>query len=132
MFYAQIITAYVCYMCKITFTLNNKLHQHIHFIHRKFKVKKSVSTILSSEPESKLNYIDVYVITDIIKLNTINIINESDCSFCNWHYITIFFQFSVKDFIKSVCLNTDCIMSLMNRIFLCKHLSDISIQKIKS
>ena len=72
--------------------------------------------------------INIYVI-NIVKLNTINIINKSECSFHSWHYITIFFQFSVEDFIKSVCLNTNCIMLLIDWVFLHKYLSDIIVQK---
>ena len=70
---------------------------------------------------------------NIIKLNVINHINEPDCNFWNWYYITIFFQFrSDEDFIESVCLNIRCIMLLINRKFLQKHLFKCFIQKIKN
>lgn len=82
MFHAHTVTTYICCRCKTTFISNNKLHQHIHFTHKKFKAKKSVSMILSLKSESKLNYVDAYA-ADIIKLNAVIIIDESDCSFCN-------------------------------------------------
>ena len=46
----------------------------------------------------------------------------------------IFFEFRVftEDSFKSVCLNTECIMSLINRVFLQKHLSEIIVIKIVS
>ena len=89
----------------------------------------SVVIILSINSEFKissikitLNYVNIDVYTvDIVKSDTINIIDESDCSFHNWHYMTIFFQFSSqtdKNFIKLICLNTECIMSLVDKKFL--------------
>ena len=46
----------------------------------------------------------------------------------------IFFKFraSTEDSFKSVCLDTECIMSLINRVFLQKHLSEIIVIKTAS
>ena len=127
-FYVQItiISIYICHICKITFQFNNKLHQHVQSIHRKFKTQQPVQTILSLESEFKLMTISVsdaqiriYII-NIIKLNAADIIDKSECNFHNWHYMTMFFQFSSKfneDFVESVCLNTECIMLLINQDF---------------
>ena len=64
-------------MCKIIFSSNNQLHQHVCSTHEKFKIKQSVSKILSSDSESKtiLNYVDVYI-TEIVKSDTVNVINK--------------------------------------------------------
>lgn len=62
-----------------------------------------------------------------------NHINESDCEFCNWHYMTIFFHFTLSnDLIEMICFNSECIMSLINRHFLQQHWSDLTIQKLIS
>ena len=80
-----------------------------------------------------MNHVNVYVI-DIIKLNTINVIDKSGCDFHNWYYMMIFFEFrvSTEDSFKSICLDTKCIMSLINRVFLQKHLSEIIVMKTAS
>ena len=80
-----------------------------------------------------MNHADIYVI-DIVKSDTINVINKSGCDFHNWYYIMIFFEFraSTEDFFKSVCLDIKCIMSLINRVFLWKHLFKIIVIKTVS
>ena len=130
------INAYSCCLCKIAFRFNNKLYQHIQFIHSKIKIRK---LFLNSESElklilvSKLTIIHVdayYMIIDIVELDTINIVNESGCEFYNWHYMMIFFQFKFHEgFIESVCLNIKCTMSLIDKQFLHQHLLNLLIQK---
>ena len=44
----------------------------------------------------------------------------------------ISFCFSIEDFIKTVCLNTKCIMSLIDQSFLNKNLSDLAVQWTQS
>ena len=56
--------------------------------------------------------------TEIVESDAVNIINKSDCSFCNWHYITIFFHFKIEYLTETVCLNTECTMSLIDQKFL--------------
>jgi len=55
---------------------------------------------------------------------------STDYDFQSWRYITILakLMFTVKE--KSICLNTGCIMSLINRSFLKKQISDILIKWI--
>ncbi len=50
--------------------------------------------------------------------------------FQSWRYITVLakLMFTVKE--ESICLNIDCIMSLINRSFLKKQISDILIKWI--
>ena len=119
----------------MTLSSNNKFHQHVHSMHSKIKTKWSVSIILSSKPKSKttLNHVDVYA-AEIIKSDAVNIIDKSECSFHNWHYITLIFWFetSGEGFIKTVCLNTECTMSLIDRKFLFVKISTAVIQKMTS
>ena len=78
--------------------------------------------------------IRVYAI-NIVELNTTDVIDKSGCSFHNWHYMMMFFQFSSrfnKDFIESVCFDMRCIMSLIDWNFLQKHLFNTVILKTVS
>ena len=119
------INVYSCCLCKMTFRFNNKLHQHIWFIHSKIKIRK---LLLNSEFKFKsilvfrLTVIHVnayYMMINIVKSDTINIVDKSGCEFHNWHYIMIFFQFKPhKSFTKSMCLNIECTMSLIDKQFL--------------
>jgi len=54
----------------------------------------------------------------------------TDYDFQNWRYITVLVKliFTVKE--ELICLNIDCIMSLINRSFLKKQISDILIKWI--
>ena len=130
---------------QINISINNKLHQHIWLTHDKTKAKirkfSSIITSINLKLKTTLMFIiqtmminaDVYAV-NIVESDTINLIKKSDCDFHNWHYITIIFQFSAsaEDFTEFVCLNTEYIMSLINREFLQKHLSNCFIQKTKS
>ena len=78
-------------MCKTIFNFNNKLHQHIYLIYERFKTKTLIVIILNtdfelkiSSTETTLNYvnIDIYTI-DIVKSDTTDIIDKSDCNFHN-------------------------------------------------
>ena len=123
------INTYSCCLCKTVFKLNNKLHHYIYIIYS--KIKKIKLIILSSKFEFKLIAVTLFSLlsVNIVELNIFNTVSENECEFQNWHYITIFFQFSVKDFIKSACLNTECIMFLVDKQFLCQHLLNLSIQQ---
>ncbi len=54
----------------------------------------------------------------------------TDYDFQSWRYVTVLakLMFTTKE--ESICLNIDCIMSLINRSFLKKQILDILIKWI--
>ena len=99
---------------------------------RKWKYSSSLISSLHNTVNLILIYtVDLYFI-NIVESNITDHFNKSDCSFCNWYYMTVFFKFIfslAKDFTKMTCLNTKCIMLLIDKKFLHKHLLNIVIQK---
>ena len=124
-----VINIYLCCLCKTAFGSNNKLHQYIQITHS--KIKKVKLATLSLKLKLKLTAVTLFrsLSANIVESNTSDTVEEAGCGFWNWHYMTISFQFSIEDFIKSACLNTGCIMSLIDHQFLQRNLSDLLIQK---
>ena len=123
------IKVYLCCLCKMTFELNNKLHQYVWTIHD--KIKKIKLIILNSELKFKLVAVTLFrsLLVNIVELNASDTVEEAECRFQNWHYIIISFQFNIEDFIKFICLDTDCTMSLIDHQFLQRNLLNLFIQK---
>ena len=73
----------------MVFEFNNKLHQHIQFIHSKIKIRKlflNLESELKSISVFRLTIIHVdvyYMMINIVESDTINIVNKSECEFCN-------------------------------------------------
>ena len=124
----MIINAYSCHLYKTAFKLNNKLHCYVHTIHS--KIKRIKLTVLSPKSELKLAVVTSFssLSVNVVESDTFNTVGENECEFQNWHYMMIFFQFSVKGSTKSACLNTECTMFLVDRQFLCQCLSNLFIQ----
>ena len=103
-----ILIEFICWWCKLIFVFNNKLHRYIQ--NAKYK-KKS---------ERKRQLMKAYYISSesIIVKSTVSEKTESDFDFQNWKYITVTANFIKKVFTFDLYLNTDCSISLINKIFL--------------
>lgn len=124
-FYVCTVNTYSCCMCQTAFKSNNKLHQHVHTTH----TNKKKAVILDTDAVKFLSLLSEFNF-NIVKSDAFNCIDELRCRFQNWHYITLAVQFMFSDFTEMICLDTDCIMSLINREFLQQHQFNLTVQKL--
>ena len=117
-----------CYICKMEFSSNNCLHQHI---------KKNCQwNNLISESEFKSVYINH---VKLIKAELAEIINsdiikllEQSFSFCTYYYITVKVWLSLEDFTIFIYMNSNCSIMLIDRLFLLEHLLNVRIEQLKA
>ena len=108
--------AHQCRKCDIKCLSNNKLHKHFNECRKSIAMHEVVNTISS---------------ISVIESNKKNEINEScDISLRKWHYFMIKTSI-IKAVFDFFCLNTECEISMIDRIYLNKLISDYK-SKIKT
>ena len=114
-----------CHHCSQKFELNNLLHKHL----TGCKVKKGWNrrSLMKSE-SAKTDQTSVFD-TVIITLTSKEGKND-ELSFRSWHYCTVNISFTVLRIVTSVCIDTDCTMTLINRSFIWEHLPWVQFKKL--
>ena len=108
--------AHQCRKCDIKCLSNNKLHKHLNECRKSIAMHEVVNTISN---------------TSIIESNKKNEIDEScDIFLRKWHYFMIKTNI-IKAVFDFFCLNTECEISMIDRIYLSKLISDYK-SKIKT
>lgn len=126
-------------MYHISFLFSNKLHKHlcVNCYYSKFATSDNSRTMMKitsdltnkkTISESVIKKMSLSQFSLIIYIKFI-ITNElsSDYRFWDWHYVTVKTKL-LFDFTKttqSICLNTDCIITFINRQFLIEQVSQI-------
>ena len=114
-----------CHHCSQEFESNNLLHKHL----TGCKVKKGQNrrSLMKSE-SAKTDQTSVFD-TVIITLTSKEGKND-ELSFRSWHYCTVNISFTVLRIVTSVCIDTDCTMTLINRSFIWEHLPWVQFKKL--
>ena len=123
--------------CKKTFKFKNELHTHLQNDHGikkggdehalSEKNAKAVSSIdASSPPIVETNHVKI-VKSSIQKLNVMK-----GYTFRGWKYATAKARFTVNRELQDMCLDTGCIMSLINRQFLKSQSTGTLVEKIST
>jgi len=115
-----------CYSCHKIFLFNNKLHKHVH---NRCNDRKLIKQKLNKTIQ-KLKLIKLSESTLIRFIASSSSYVSISYDFQNWRYITVLAKliFTAKE--ELICLNIDCIISLIDRSFLKKQILDILIKWI--
>ena len=117
-------------ICHQSFLLNNQLHKHLqtNYSHNKIADKAVTLKLMLLYLKLIISKSSIY-----IRFTVTNVFSLNDYKFWNWHYVMInaklLFSATTDQFI---CLNTDCIMILIDRQFLKKQNFDIMICQMSS
>jgi hypothetical protein len=109
-----------CRKCKANFSFNNKLHHHI----RECRQKLNTKIVIDSFHVDKLND---RVIVFKTKSNLIK-----SLTFRSWHFVIFHARTFENESLNKLCANSECIMSLIDRTYLLKVLSNIKIHQTKN
>jgi len=110
-------THILCWTCKQNFPSKNKLHLHLHVgCQKQLKIQK---------PESSKNTSTFIKFTAKRK-------DIKGYGFKGWRYATALTQLTSKEKDELICLNTECIMSLVNKEFLMKQALKTTIKWMPS
>lgn len=113
-----------CCIYHTSFLFSNKLHKHLciscHYSKMKTALNKNVLCVLiTSTIINQLNSITTLTSASIyVKSNVTNQFSSDDYSFWDWCYVTVNAQLSFNAVKQSICLNTECIMTFIDRQFL--------------
>jgi hypothetical protein len=111
-----------CCKCKKKFSFNNKLHQHIRECRKALKNKAFTIETFHLNEMSFNRIIISSAKSDLFK----------DLAFRSWHFVTFVARIFKNESLNELCANFDCIMSLIDRIYLMKILSEILIHHVES
>lgn len=106
-----------CQQCDRKFYFNNKLYRHI----------KKCKLLPKSEVKAHLTIPLTFVIESTCKRN-----NFQGFAFKSHQYVTMKKKLTLKDLDHKHCMNSEIFMSLVDRIFLIKHLSKAPIYQVTS
>ena len=122
-------------MCQQIFYSNNKLHKHVRncrktFSNNKFVVKhvnidKQIHDITVIDKNTQLSLWKQFVIIFIVTSN-----KSDEYEFKNWKYVIVKITIVYQKIMKNLCLNIDCIMSLIDKQWLHVLIFDIVIKQI--
>ena len=101
---------FICRICNSIFDSNNKLHKHFKRCKRNLSIEifhVAIATKFFTFDSNK----DV-----LIKLN-VSIIIDTRFVFRSWHYVMIIMSFFCSKASHNICINIDCTMSLIDRVF---------------
>ena len=123
-------TFYHCCHCSEFFNFNNTLHKHIQSDHSHGTIKeeveiKSIYTTALSSSTSKLFTLKLF--EKLIWLNTTQVFTKG-YSFWEWRYTTVQTRLSQNSQDVSICLDTDCTVSLIDWSFLKEHISEVKVK----
>ena len=128
-----------CWTCHQFFQFNNKLHKYLwsdcHYYLMKTTLNLSKITnqlmikTLSVSVQQTLTLLNLFI---YVKFIITNQFNSDEYRFQDWHYITAEARLSSTIINQSICLDTECIMTLIDRTFLIKQTSYIKTHHISS
>ena len=122
-----ITSSYHCRLCPEAFDSNNGLHKHIQSGYTNSSTKEKTTSNDSTKEEAyyiKLN-------DQFIHSNASNI-SAKGYGFCGWRYATVEASLSQNRPVTSICLDTGCTASLVDRNFLKEHLPTAEVKKMAS
>ena len=102
--------SFTCRICNNIFDFNNKLHKHFK------RCKRSLSIeIFHVAVAAKLFTIDSN--KDVLIESNVSTIIDTRLVFRSWHYVTTIMSFFCSKASHDICIDTDCTMSLIDRVF---------------
>ena len=101
--------SYVCRKCYLNFSFNNKLYRHVR------ECRKQLQLVDTSS-----NFVHIL---SIVK-STTTFSKQIDYVFRFWRYITVQINHTTNDIAKNICVDTNCIMSLVDRNYFRRVLSN--------
>ncbi len=116
------IYAFKCRRCKTKFFFSNKLHRHI----RECRKSKVVELLESHQ-------IDVFHIdnlSDRIIIFRVKSDFIKDLIFWTWHFVIFFARIFKDESLNELCVDTECIMSFIDKVYLMKRLSHVKMHHI--
>ena len=117
---------YPCRRCKQAFPSNNKLHKHV----RSCQVQKEASKPFEASKHSAGPYVLAADATTDVVRSTAPAEANPGYGFRNWHYIEFSLQLSRNSPLSTICYDTGCTMSLVNKVFLKEQCPDVQIQTL--
>jgi hypothetical protein len=113
------INVFKCRRCKTKFLFNNKLHRHVRECRRSIFVESLES-----------HQIDAFHIDDLSERIIVFTTKSDlirDLIFRFWHFVIFFARLFSDESLNELCADSDCIMSLIDRIYLRKTLLSVKI-----
>ena len=116
--------SYHCRRCPELFNSNNTLHKHVRSSHNPGTTKEARNSTselaYSTDPNEKL-----------VRSNAMNV-SAKGYGFRGWRYATVQARLSQDGQVNSMCLDTGCTASLIDRGFLKEHAPNMEIKKMAS
>ena len=101
--------SYVCQKCYLNFSFNNKLHRHVR------ECRKQLQLVDTSS-----NFAHVLSIVE----STTIFSKQIDYVFRFWRYVIVQINHTTNDIAEDICVDTNCIMSLVDRNYFRRILSN--------
>ena len=101
---------FICRICNSIFDFNNKLHKYFKRCKRSLSIEifhVVIATKLFTFDSNK----------DVLIESNVSIIIDTRLVFRLWHYVTTIMSFSCSKASHDICIDTDCTMSLIDRVF---------------
>ena len=118
------IMNYTCNICQAIFPFNNKLHQHVRSRECRQK-EKAVAIPAVAEYKAKFK-------PTIVKSTAPRLKSNDGLEFRSWHYVTAHVKLSKQADPMPVCLNTGCLVTLIDRAFLASQSPNVKIAQMAS
>jgi hypothetical protein len=118
----KMLKIHQCRKCKREFSFKNKLHQHIRECRKTLKNKALMIETFHLNETSFNRIIISSAKSDLFK----------DLAFRSWHFVTFVARISKNESLNELCANFECIMSLIDRAYLMKILSEILIHDVEN
>ena len=117
-FVATFIITFQCRRCNAEFKSNNKLHRHVKICDEFESLNVSTKNYHFDDKKK------IFIIESIVTKSS-----KFDYNFRRWHYVKIKIMHTSKNESKKICLNTNCIMFVIDRQYLNITQSNIEIKK---
>ena len=129
--------SYHCCRCPESFSSNNALHKHVRSSHNPAAIKQTPTSTQNAEIKPIYITAPSLLTTTMtsnekfVRSNT-TLVSAKGYGFRGWHYATIQARLSQHGQTTSICLDTGCTASLIDRGFLNEHVPGAEIKKMAS
>ena len=126
-----VIKNITCRICHTPFVSNNKLHNHLKMSPCLKSYSKSVDPDPRRKPNDEIKRNVAGHEAQVVKSVTDGLTGDG-YGFRGWYYATTKVKFTLTGPLYTICLDTGCSMSLIDRNFLLKEISEAVIRQMAS
>ena len=117
------MSAHVCRLCNAEFYFNNKLHRHLSVCRKKHK-KQSTAEFVKDFHRQLIG-------VSVIEFSTTHE-SEAEYQFRKWHYVRMKVNHILIGELVKLCVDFECIMSLVDRKHLAATKSNVIIRRVSN